>query len=656
MAKMGARGLSGGGRRTRAMIAVAVVATVLGVPLVLGQAAASADSGPGTPLPQGAPAGDSPPVDVDPGGELDPGSLSETSKASAVASFGLVPGSLGDFGCLDSFHIRRSTLPAILDDVADFDSFPVIRIGDGSGDIGWAADPFNHASWRLMLHSLRWTMPLLWEYRDTHDQIYLDKWNAIVQDWITDNRFATLLPSAQEGVAMRVVVMLCAYELEPDEPWLRASLSDHAAYMTTHYSGAWNHGLDENLSLFGIGCVLGNPTYAGYAVTRLSQMGPAIIDSTGVSNEQSIWYGVYTYGRLDVIKDRLSSCGYVLPESLAARRLLMPPFFAHATLPDGTMAQLGDTYADPMLVLPGTAAEYPATLGRSGRPPSSLFAVYPAGYAFGRSSWNPADKPMWYGFRFGPPRKVHGHDDKQSILYWADDRLVLTEGGHYGYPSATDPYRRWLIGQDSHNHVSVVGGSYRNVTTTLVQRNAKTKADYYEVTDTGAYPGVTRTRSVLVTRTGPRMVLALDRVSSTSATQRVFQQLWHLPATMSARPVSDGTVLARDAAGNQTLVIQAPFPGQRVPLHSASVVRAASAPLQGWVSPHRTERIAAPTVRMSKLGRSAEFLTIVIPLRSGQGAWYRITLRPDGYALLWVKVGAVEGTYLVGHNGWLAAL
>jgi hypothetical protein len=65
----------------------------------------------------------------------------------------------------------------------------------------------------------------------------------------------------------------------------------------------------------------------------------------------------------------------------------MALFLALATEPDGTLAQIGDTYAITPRDRPGTPLQFAATRGKAGTPPAQRIGVYSAGYVFGRSAW-----------------------------------------------------------------------------------------------------------------------------------------------------------------------------------------------------------------------------------------------------------------------------
>ena len=225
----------------------------------------------------------------------------------------------------------------------------------------------------------------------------------------------------------------------------------------------------------------------------------------------------------------------------------MPTFLAHATLPDGTYAMLGDTVRRPAAKIPGTYAEFAATTGRTGPRPPTPFAKYNAGFAFGRTGWGERrayrDEAM-YSLRFGPGRRFHGHADHGSVTLYGYGKRLIDDSGTF-----TLNFNRWhafAIGRTAHNVVTVDGVSYRaSSSAPLAWARSGVRRDDLTVTDRG-YSGVTLRRRVVFSRNVGYLVVE-DRASAQSS--RTFRQLWHLD--VGTAPVVGGrTVRSTRASGN----------------------------------------------------------------------------------------------------------
>jgi Heparinase II/III-like protein/Heparinase II/III N-terminus len=571
--------------------------------------------------------------------------------ASVVEGQGAAAQPLGSFPCAGFSQLDRSNAAAaVMHDIISVPGFPSYRVGV-KGNIRWTLDPFHHPSWRLQLHSLRWEGALLTEFRRTHNAVYLNRAAVITRDWIRDNPMAHLVPIAIEAQAHRTQVLLCLHELIGNQPWLVAALNAHAVLIERHFSGFSNHGLDESIALLGIGCRLGRRAYANLASARIARVVPALVDANGVNTEQSTGYQQYDHARLVVARTRLIACGYRPPGTLAVRLARMPMFIAHSTMPDGTTPQLGDTEAVRVGNIPGTAAEYGATLGTSGRPPTSaLVAIYPAGYVFGRSTWRPFTSASYFSVRFGPPRIRHGHRDHTSITWFARGRLLLTETGHIGYEASAR--RVHALSPEGHNVLTVAGRDGGNPATRLLRSSVRPGSSFFELADSAN--GVARRRSILVL-THPDVVVVLD--SASAGTPVRFRQLWHLPADMSVWVTGRGGAVALPARGDVRLQLaQVPLPGQQLPRGATTVIRGQRSPvLMGWLAPKVLHWLAAPVVSMNRAGSSTRILTVIAAgPRTGRVLVSGARLGVDGWWHVRLSVAGVSTGVRISGGGTLA--
>ncbi len=481
---------------------------------------------------------------------------------------------------------------------------PAVRLAE---DPTWSEDPLGDRNWQFQYHSLRFVSDLFPAWRTTGDARYLDRALFLLRDWIRDNpRSAPASPFSwnDHSTAWRTIVLACALEIRPGAGWLRDALAEHGRTLASDafYVRHGNHALNQDRGLLAAGCALGRTDWQRLAARRLAALVVESIDRQGVTNEQAVFYEWYNFDNYREAEERLRQCDVPVPAAFA-RVDRMPDFLAHSTLPDGTHTTLGDTPRSGLHAIPGTVAEFVATAGASGPRPERPFARYDAGFVFGRTGWGesrPFRDEAAYSLRFGPGRAWHGHDDGASVtLYGYGSRLVDDPGT---FTLNYDAWRDFAIGRSAHNVVTVDGLAYSPSTRTrLVHALSGETRDDLLVTN-GGYPGVDLRRRVLFSRALGYLVVE-DRV--TAGATRTFRQLWHLEPGSAPR-VDGATVRTTRSGGNVTIVQLAARP-------RTTVVEGRRRPVQGWISERVGSRIAAPTVEASLTGRSARYLTVVVP-------------------------------------------
>ena len=526
---------------------------------------------------------------------------------------------------------------------------PAETVGRGA-DIDWRLEREGNPSWHMWLHTMKWTGSLIKSYESSGDVGHLNRASAIARDWLADNDVRQpYRRDLLETVAGRTHTLLCLDRFV-DARWLDQALLAHAEVLVGFYSGASNHGVDQSIAMLGVGCNLRRDDYVDLAISRMAAAAATMVDAEGATNEQAIGYAMYSYSRLTALESLIRECGRVPPDALQ-RVHLMPAFVAHAMRPDGEIVTLGDTVPQQGPSWAGTETEFVATQGRSGRRPEGRVAVYSAGYVFGRSGWGdsrPWRRETHYSLRHGPARHLHGHNDKQSLTFYARGREVLIDPGHNGYQAS--PYRSFLVSPEAHNVLTVRDVPFDEAaTTTLTRAVPGPRADFFELTDT-AYEGVSRTRRVLMLR-NPDVALVLDTASS--AVPRAVTQYWHLPADTTATVSGRGGATATGAGGERTVLLQVPLPGQVLPRGSTQVVRGQASPVQGWWSPEVYAQEPAPVVAMSRTGRSVALLTLVAPV--GDGGEVSATTRVAGGATyIDLDVDGVRTTVRMGRDGMMS--
>jgi hypothetical protein len=477
-------------------------------------------------------------------------------------------------------------------------------------DPTWRENPFRDVNWVFRYQSLRFVLPLIRKWHRTGDGWYLRRAVFLVRDWIDDNprsRPASKAAWSDHATAWRALVLACVVQAVPGAIWARQALAVHGRLLTSSAFYRWdgNHALGQDRGLIAAGCTLGRRAWVRLATWRLSRLVVRSVDPQGVTNEQAVYYQYYNYLGYKSAADQLRRCGAPVPATLA-RIQKMPEFLAHATLPDGTYAMLGDTVRTRAGAIAGTPAQFAATAGGAGPRPRERFASYrAAGFAFGRTGWGerrPFRDEAMYSLRFGPGRRYHGHAEHGSLTLYAYGQQLIEDSGTFTLNPGR--WRAHGVGRAAHNVVTVDGVAYRDQATAPLGRvRSGDTRDDLSILDRG-HAGVAMRRRVLFSRTGGYLVVE-DRLSS--RTSRTYRQLWHLDA--ASRPVVDGrTVRTTRTRGNLRIIQLAVGPRMRV-------IQGRTSPIQGWVSSTLSQRRAAPVIEGVARGKTVRFLTLLVPTR-----------------------------------------
>ncbi|HEX6471977.1 MAG TPA: heparinase II/III family protein [Streptosporangiaceae bacterium] len=539
-------------------------------------------------------------------------------------------------GTADEIMAGRLTIPP----------FRPVRIDPRRrGDPDWTLDPYHHPTWTTAYRSGGWIEALVAAYlaeRDrpgahrTPPEAYRARAAALLRSWLRH------VPTKER----KPFTLVCAARIFAGQPWIERQIAPLVDYVAGHWQGPWNHGLRQDLDLLQIACGYPQDAWGGrphrwraaarrqlVAAFDPGRLGPAI-DRQGAVNEQSTGYTKYDYGWWTTADRRLVACGAALPGWIRGRVARLPTFLAHATQPDGTLVQIGDTYQEPSGTVPGS-------------PPPPPVAVYDAGYVFGRSGWGTAERAgteSYYSLRFGRGRQVHGHNDHMSLTYFARGRDLIVDSGHVGYEKS--PYRTFLRSPDAHNVLTMPGLPFSpRAPTRLTRRSIGRDGQFFAFSDT-AYAGRRRDRAVYVSQR-PDFVAVLDRAAGGGR----VRQLWHLDPALRITAVHR-TYAVAGAPGTRLQIRQVPLPGQRIPRGSTGVVRGRTHPYQGWVSRSMRSRTPAPVVTMTRKGASAAaILTLITPTAPGTAVSATATRRPDGGFRLDIRIGGDTTSLLVSADG-----
>ncbi|WP_238173765.1 heparinase II/III domain-containing protein [Kribbella speibonae] len=510
--------------------------------------------------------------------------------------------------------------------------YAAYKVGNGGGNINWALNPYKNASWYMWFHSLRWLGQGIIA-GSKGDLTALTRVNTIAYDWYRDNPYSWKANvGAWESTMHRTNVLICLRQailsglkvttVPARYAWVDAALLSHARFLTNYWSGAWNHGTDESIALFGVGVTLSRSDYKNLAVQRLAAAITTSIDAQGSTNEQSTGYASFNYSLWGRAITVLQNGGVDPGTTMVTRRALLGKWLTLATNSLGKLPQIGDTELQATYPWPGTPMEYAGSLGTRGTAPPWRVGVYSAGYVFGRTGWgtDPARGfagESAYSIRFGPARAFHGQFDHTGITYTARGRDIVINGGYAAYNAGV--WRTWTLGQTAHSVLSTPMSTYLNPVTKLTSYTVKTNSESYVLTDAPG-SGISRVRRVLVLK-DPDLIVTWDTASARTA--QAFQTLWHLPADQRATVYSRTTATAMAPGDStRTVLFQLPF-RQALPAGATLVKQGQTSPIQGWTYPSSYVRKSAPTIMMARSGTTASILSFVVPVRASGAVTYK---------------------------------
>lgn len=172
-------------------------------------------------------------------------------------------------------------------------------------------------------------------------------------------------------------------------------------------------------------------------------------------------------------------------------------------------------------------------------PKETSMALPWSGFAVMRTGWS-ADA-AWAMLDGGPYGRAHQHEDKLNVLFYADGKYLLTEGGNYAYDASA--MRAYVLDTASHNTVMVDGLSQnRKATYAWQESDIAKKADelqwhfgkewdwagstYAQGYGPDAAVKATHHRDVYLRRKGDPLLIVVDRLSSEN--EHAYETLWHV--------------------------------------------------------------------------------------------------------------------------------
>jgi hypothetical protein len=298
-------------------------------------------------------------------------------------------------------------------------------------------------------------------------------------------------------------------------------------------------------------------------------------------------------------------------------------------LPNGEIAQVGDTGAD-RLRFPEATSASPTTAfqlsgGHAGTPDTRRLKVLPeAGYAIVRSpqptGTEDHEDAGYLLLAGGFHSRAHKHADDLSIIWFDRRREILVDAGRYGYVHEllppdhplrrrgfyySAPERQYVESTRAHNTAEADGLDHRR----LGRRpygsaisGARERDGHFQIRAVVNH-GTWRHRREVVFRPG-RWMLVTDVVTGLDRRRHDFRVWWNFPYELRPRPIevgrlaidvpdSDDTLWVTELGGNRTIPVVA---GRRDPMRGwRSKVDLEATP--AWSTGFHTSRVRRHTFR-----------------------------------------------------------
>lgn len=240
--------------------------------------------------------------------------------------------------------------------------------------------------------------------------------------------------------------------------------------------------------------------------------------------------------------------GEAAPESLINGLYPAVGFEHKLMLPDGTLPDLNDgarlrvakLMKDRQAAFPDhPIVKWLAAGDDLSRPTETSMLLPWSGFAVMRTGWTARD--AWALLDGGPFGRGHQHEDKLNVLFYANGKLLLTEGGNYAYDSSA--MRSYVLDTVGHNTVRVDGLSQNRCARYrwepyMIRKRADeltmhcgsewdyAQSSYYEGYGPDAAVHATHVRRVFFRRSGTPLLIVADRLTADAC--HTYEGLWHV--------------------------------------------------------------------------------------------------------------------------------
>lgn len=443
----------------------------------------------------------------------------------------------------------------------------------------WEEDPYNEKYWRFMYYSLRETRHLLYAYKQTGKEEYVNKLTQTIESFLDEGIEKSYAWDDYHAVAFRTMTLVNTWWKLREENALTADLSEkiletlkrHGDFLQSneHYEPQYNHGISQASALLLLGVnfpdLNGSEQWKAVAIRRIKEGIDTLVDNDGSLVENSPYYHFYAlekYWRIyQYYKDNKLEMDSVAQEKIdkmiSYATYILQPNLRVPLLGASLDRRIGNTGAFKEIAKVYPEFSYVLTQGKEGRKPSELSKYYPTtGQAIMRSGWetktkfeNKFESQTQVIFDVGPYRTNHSDLDALSLNIYSNGKTLVTDAGLYTY-EASDKLKSYFHGTAGHNTVMVDGQNQR-LGSPIPGKFKQGEVYTTHSAQHNLYPQTIHQRSV--TLLGHDFVVVVDRLISDK--EHDYEQLFHLfPGAKTE--IKDGGLVASDKSSKDQLTLR----------------------------------------------------------------------------------------------------
>lgn len=350
--------------------------------------------------------------------------------------------------------------------------------------VDWFANPtynkYREWTWQLNRHN-DWKL-LAHVYRKTGDEKYAEACARLFKSWVKQAVCPDKDVRGFETICWRTIE--CGIRMGANWPyvlhafyrsksftddiitdWYKSIVEHGRRLRSQHMSGNWL--IMEMNGLAHIGILYPElkegKEWLSYAIKVLREELTRQIYPDGFQYELTTGYHDVVLNNYQRFFRTAKAYGVEFPDELLTTLegmalinvMLMQPDGRLPDINDGSRAMVAEILAPKLEMFPDNQhIKWMVTGGREGKIPEYTSIALPyAGLAVMRTGWTASDS--WVLFDGGPFGKAHQHEDKLTILFFTDGKLILTEAGNYAYDNSE--MRKYVLSTRGHNTIRING-------------------------------------------------------------------------------------------------------------------------------------------------------------------------------------------------------
>ena len=438
----------------------------------------------------------------------------------------------------------------------------------GDAPVDWMFNPTENGykEWPFQLNRHREFQTLAKAYRATGDERYVDACSELFNSWIMQAKspescnghatmcWRTIECGIRQGLVWPEVIHSFVFAFSDD-------------VITDWCKSVWEHGnrlyqdctvnnwlIMEMNGLAHIGILYPwfkeSGEWYNFAIKKLAEELETQVYPDGVQFELTTDYAYVVLKNMLYAIRVAKAYGKEIPEGMLTKLEKMLVFYVRLMRPDGKVPSIND---GAMLETKKVVAEFKDmfpenkifdwVMGCDSNEPdeTSYIFEYP-GLAALRTGWS--DNDSYVFFDGGELGKAHRHEDKLSILFYADGKQILTEGNSYAYD--TSEMRQYVLSTRAHNTVRVDGKDQNRKKNYFWDGRINVKSDlnftlsdkidilsavYDEGYGEECETKVTHSRKVLFVKAMQGLkpfLIVVDRLEASE--EHIYEVMWHLDA------------------------------------------------------------------------------------------------------------------------------